>query len=102
MMPSEEHLKYIIWSTINIFDMSNVSKEKIYITTIDFLIKIRNIKLFKSIDSSSNKNKTEIINIPDMNNWYSKINYCTNNSGKIKNINYNEIIKPTKPAVILY
>lgn len=45
----------------------------------------------------------EKINIPNhISNWNKKIEYCHNKDGIIKNIHYDEFIKPSKSSFVLY
>lgn len=103
LVPSTEQLEYAVWNTLNIFFLSDETKEKTYRLLIEFITKIRNIKIISQKKIINEETKMINVNIPDsIKNWQNKIGFCDKNEGNIDIINYDEIIRPTKSSVTLY
>lgn len=106
---NDGQLKYIINKFVNVFPINRFDNEvkiNIYTTLVDFIIKLRNIKLGDLI--SINKQivpeivHSDIIEMPTNMDWDSQIKYCSKKDGYIEDIYYDETVRPTKPSMILY
>lgn len=107
LLPSDENIIYIIENTIYYLPLPNNVQIKLKNIILNYVMYIRNYKKCNNknniIINNTEKKKDIKIYIPnEIDLWEDKINYCTSKKGKIKNINYNDLVLPSKTNIVLY